>query len=363
MSSEPDEPSSERQQTDESLRVEREKADDALGEEGSVDAMADAVISRARARADEVLAAARARTDRQASKPAFNAPPPDSIKQERLREDEALRSERTAADDILHDERAQHVALLAREREETDHDLSNERARSDDALATRDDFLAIVSHDLRNILNAVIGSAALIEREMPGADRRVQSLRHAQRIQRAGAHMDRLIGDLVDLASIQAGVLAVTREIGDPMQVVEEAVEIFQPQASASGVSLRAEIVRSTFLASFDPARILQVLTNLLSNAMKFTPAGGTVVVRAERCGDELRISVTDSGVGIPAESLEAVFGRFLQVTKNDRRGVGLGLYISKAIVQGHGGRIWVDSIFGQGSTFWFTLPVHVTAP
>jgi signal transduction histidine kinase len=363
MSPEDHEPSSEREQTDESLRVEREKADDALGEEGSgVDALADAVISRARARADEVLAAARARTDRQASTPALNAPPPDSVKQERMREDEALQSERTTADEILQEERAEHVALLARERADTDHDLSTERARSDDALATRDDFLGIVSHDLRNILNAVVGSAALIERGMPSTDRRVETLKHAQRIQRAGAHMDRLIGDLVDLASIQAGVLAVTREIGDPMQAVEEAVEIFQPQASASGVSLLAEIVRPSPLVLFDPARILQVLTNLLSNAMKFTPAGGTVIVRAEQCGEEVRIAVTDSGVGIPTESLEAVFGRFLQVTKNDRRGVGLGLYISKAIVQGHGGRIWVESIVGQGSTFWFTLPIHVTA-
>jgi signal transduction histidine kinase len=362
MPHEDHQPSSEREQTDESLRVEREKADDALGDEGSaVDALADAVISRARARADEVLAAARAKTDRQASSRAPHARPPDSVRRERMREDEVLRDERATADDILHEERAEHVALLAREREDTDHDLSRERARSDDALATRDDFLAIVTHDLRNLLNAVVGSAALIERGMSSTDRE-QTLGHAQRIQRAGAHMNRLIGDLVDLASIQAGVLAVTPEIGDPIQAVEEAVEIFQPQASASGVSLRAEIVRPSPLASFDPARILQVLTNLLSNAMKFTAAGGTVIVRAEQCGDELRIAVTDSGVGIPTESLEAVFGRFLQVTKNDRRGVGLGLYISKAIVQGHGGRIWVESIVGQGSTFWFTLPIHVTA-
>ena len=352
------EPSSERQRTDESLRVEREKADDALGEGGSaVDETADAVISRARARADEVLAAARAKTDRQSATRPPTAQPPESLRRERVREDEALHEERTTADDIVREERAEHVALLARERADTDNDLSRERARSDEALATRDDFLGIVSHDLRNILQAVIGSAALIERGVSGTD--PQARMHAQRIRRSGAHMNRLIGDLVDLASIQAGVLAVTRELGDPTQVVREAVEIFQPQASASGVSLLAKIVGPSSATLFDPARILQVLTNLLSNAMKFTPAGGTVVVRVERCGQELRVAVSDTGVGIPGDKLEAVFGRFLQVT-NDRRGVGLGLYISKAIVQGHGGRIGAESIIGQGSTFWFMLPLQV---
>ena len=119
------------------------------------------------------------------------------------------------------------------------------------------------------------------------------------------------------------------------------------------------EIVPPLPPAAFDPARILQVLTNLLTNALKFTPVHGQIVVRLERSGDEIRFGVRDTGVGIPPDQLEAVFVRFLQVTANDRRGLGLGLYISKAIVQGHGGRIWAESKIGEGSTFCFTLPIE----
>ena len=306
------------------------------------------------------LASARAKTDRLSAVSSPGTAIPKILKGERVREDQVLQEERANADEVLREERAEHLALLSREREETDKDLTHERELSDDALATRDDFLGIVSHDLRNMLNAMLGSAALIEKGAMQRDLVEQVVTHARRIQRSGARMNRLIGDLVDVASIEAGVLAVTREVGDPATVVTEAVDTFQVQAAAAGVSLAAEIVPPPTLAEFDSARILQVLTNLLSNAIKFTPAHGTIVVHVERFGDEIRFAVSDSGVGIATDQLEAVFVRFLQVTENDRRGVGLGLYISKAIVQGHGGRIWADSKIGGGSTFCFTLPIHV---
>lgn len=347
----------EREQTDESLRVEREKADQTLEHgESAITETADAVISRARRRADEVLAAARARTDR-ASAP--GTPIPTILTSERAREDQVLQEERASADTILRRERAEHLALLWRERRETDKDLSHERELSDDALDTRDEFLAIVSHDLRNLLNGIVGSAALIERGVRQTELVEQVVTHARRIQRAGARMNRLIGDLVDVASIEAGALAVTRELADPTTVVTEAVEAFQVQAATAGVSLATEIARPVSLAAFDAARILQVLTNLLSNAIKFTPAPGRIVVHVERVANEIRYAVSDTGVGIAADKLDAVFVRFLQVAANDRRGVGLGLYISRAIVQGHGGRIWAESQVGRGSTFCFTLPIH----
>lgn len=363
MRPEDKEPTTEREQTDESLRVEREKADRALeGDINSLDETADEVISLARARADEVLATARAKVDRQSAAPAAAAGHPEHLTKARGREDQVLREERANADETLREERAEHVALLSREREDTDKDLFNERARADDALATRDEFLGIVSHDLRAMLNAMVGFAALIAKDV-GPDHQVEAVRsHARRIQRSGAHMNRLVGDLVDVASIEAGSLAVSREIRDPGEVVTEAVENFQAQASASGVSLVAEIGRPVPLVAFDPARILQVLTNLLSNAMKFTPRGGRIVARVERIGDDTRFSVSDTGVGIADQKLEAIFVRFHQVTKNDRRGVGLGLYISKCIVQGHGGRIWAESKSGDGSTFYFTLPLTVAS-
>jgi signal transduction histidine kinase len=136
-------------------------------------------------------------------------------------------------------------------------------------------------------------------------------------------------------------------------------VETFQAHAAASGISLSTEIVPGVPSCPFDSARILQVLCNLLSNALKFTPVQGSIVVRLEHIDDKVVCCVSDTGQGIPDDKLEAVFDRFVQLTKNDRRGVGLGLFISKCIVQGHGGRIWVENRMGGGSTFCFSLPIE----
>ena len=355
MANDKPEPREERAQTDESLRVEREKADQALGDElAAIDETADAVISKARARADAVLARARAATDRQS----MTIRDPESTRERRAAEDTALERERARADEELVGERADHVALLKRERAETDKDLFSERVRSDDSLAMRDAFMGIVSHDLRNILNGMVGFAGLIAKEVDDADHVDNVRRHALRIQRSGGRMNRLIGDLVDVASIESGVLTVTRELADPAQVVVEAVDTFLAQATAAGISLVAEPAADAPPVPFDSARILQVLTNFLSNAIKFTAAGGRVVVRSEKLDTELQISVHDTGMGIPPDQLEAVFERFRQLKPNDHRGVGLGLYISKCIVLGHGGRIWAESEIGKGSTISFTLPL-----
>jgi len=348
-------PRPEREQTDESLRVERDRADRALDDEVSeADETADAVISRARARADALLAAARTKTD-QAS---VSDQPTDALKTSRAMEDHVLQRERATADRVLDRERSEHVTLLSEERLATDHDLSHERARSDKALATRDDFMGIVSHDLLNLLNVMVGISSLIEKEVAQENHVERVVAHARRVQRSGARMRRLVGDLVDVASIEAGMLAVTRSVGDPADVVTEAVETFQAEASGRGIALTAEIVPGVPRVAFDAARILQVLCNLLSNALKFTPAQGSVVVRLEHVDENVVCRVSDTGEGIPDDKLEAVFDRFVQLTKNDHRGVGLGLFISKCIVQGHGGRIWAESRRGPGSTFCFSLPL-----
>src|SRR6187401_484104 len=232
-------PHSEREQTDESLRLERDRADRALDDEVSeADEIADAVITRARARADALLAAARAKTDRTSN----GEQPTAALKTSRALEDDILQQEREKADDQLDNERSRHITLLSEERQATDHDLSHERARSDKALAMRDDFMGIVSHDLLNLLNAMVGISALIEKEVAQENHVERVVAHARRVQRSGARMGRLVGDLVDVASIEAGMLAVTRTVGDPADVVTEAVETFQAQASGSGISLTAEI-------------------------------------------------------------------------------------------------------------------------
>jgi len=363
MTNDPDQaPTPERLQTDESLRLERERADAALAEDADgVDALADAVIAKARLHADQVLSAARARTDgRGPTAPAGGA---GALARERRAEDRVVREERADADEVLKLERAEHLALLALGREDTDKDLVRERGRSDDALASRDELLGIVSHDLRTMLHQVMGYAGLIALDLSGRPELGHLVEDAARIQRSGRRMNRLIGDLTDMAGIHAGALTVAPVECAPEGVVTEAVDAFQPQAVTRGLTVSATLVAPVPDAVFDPPRILQVLTNLLSNAIKFTPSGGSVTLRLERAGPDLRFSVTDTGIGIPGDKLDAVFDRYVQVTPNDRRGVGLGLYISKCIVQGHGGRIWVESTPGEGSVFSFTLPVDGPGP
>jgi signal transduction histidine kinase len=354
-------PSTEREHTDESLRAERAAADQALNDDQlGVDDAADAVIVRARERADRLLAAARAKADGMPAGSARLAAAAPGLTQQRAVEDRVLREERDDADALLRAERAYHAEALSLGRDETDKDLLKERTRADIELARRDEFLGIVSHDLRSMLSSIVLSAALIFEESERGGNPHASAKHAKRIQASGARMNRLIGDLVDVASIEAGALAVACEACNLAPIVEEAVDTFQVQAAEKCIALSVAIGALLPLASCDPARILQVLVNLLSNAMKFTPAGGRVCVRVEHDHAELRCAVDDTGPGIPADKLETIFARFLQLAHNDRRGLGLGLYISKCIIQGHGGRIWAETGLDRGSTFSFTLPLAV---
>lgn len=367
----PKDPRPEREQTDESLRAEREKTDEALDEiVSAIDDYADAIVAKARGRAAEVLAAAKKKAQTRASRlPEPVTPREVASAAAELAADDAKRDGRAGheghahtkapdeGDDVLRAERAEQLALLERERLETDKDLERERERADAAVATRDEFLGIVSHDLRNMLHIVMSAAALLAEDPSPSGEKAKAL--GMRIGRSGTRMDRLIGDLVDVASIEAGVLHVWPEATNPADVVREAVENFHARAEASHIELSARIASPLPVVAMDSARILQVLVNLLSNAFKFTPAGGHVVVGVEPHAEELLFSVTDTGEGIPAERLEDVFDRFRQLAPDHRRGLGLGLYISRCIVEGHGGRIWAESEEGKGSRFVFTVPLH----
>jgi signal transduction histidine kinase len=352
----------EREQTDESLRLEREKTDRVLAEKReSIEEDADRVVEHARETADAVLLAAREKADERLEEAAPDHTPLAAVAEERIVEDETLREERESADGALAREREEDARLLRRllplEREKTDRYLMTERVRSDDAVANRDDFMSIVSHDLRDLLGGIAMSATLIAKRA-GADAGGQKLvEETDRIQRYVARMNRLIGDLVDVASIDAGKLAVTPAPGDGAALVVEAVDAFQPAASAKGITLEAEIAARPLPARFDHDRVLQVFANLITNAIKFTPEGGTVTVRGERSGSDLRFCVSDTGAGIPDDMLEAVFERFRQLGGTDRGGLGLGLYISKCIVEAHGGSIRAEGKAGNGSRISFTLP------
>ena len=368
----------ERERTNESLRTEREKTDQAVrAKQEDVAKHADAVVDRARDNADEVLSlarenadtvleVAREKADEILAPDARGAEPKAAIVEERALADEALRDERDNADETLRLEREEYARTLVRflplERESTDRYLLTERNRSDDALANRDDFLAIVAHDLRDLIGGVVMSAALLSKRAPQNEDGNNIVAETKRIERYAARMNRLIGDLVDVASIDAGKLAVTPAIRDLAILIAEAVDTFRATASAKGVSLETRIDAAPLLAAFDHQRILQVLANLISNSLKFTPRGGNIKIGGEQEQGSVRVSVEDSGCGIPDHALERIFERFSQVGKKDRRGLGLGLYISRCIVEAHGGRIWAESQPGAGSKIGFTLPANPSA-
>jgi signal transduction histidine kinase len=344
-------------QTDESLRAERGKTDAELGKDReAIERSADAVVQRARDAADEVLQVARDTADEKDKEPRTTA-----VIAERTLADRGLENERTAADDSVRREREERnralADLLRLEREETDQHLLTERGFSDQALNTRDIFLAMVSHDLRTMLGGIAMNAALISRQAADVESQSTTRSRAETIQLLTARMNRLIGDLVDVASLETGKLLVVPKAGDLSALIRESIEVFQASADSHGVSLTAPLSGPPLLARFDHERMLQVIANLLGNALKFCPRGARISIRAERSGDEVRVEVKDTGPGIPAENLEAIFERFWQVGRRDRRGLGLGLYISRCILEAHGGRIWADSPPAGGSTFSFTLP------
>jgi signal transduction histidine kinase len=361
-------PGQERELTDDRLRAERDSADEAMTElRSSVDENADTVVERARERADAVLETARDRADQSLDPVGSGIRARVAIAAGRTLEDAVVRNERAAADDRLRRERDQQVrvlaALLPLERESTDRALLTERSHSDDQLTHRDDFLGMVSHDLRNLLCALVMESSELSDKASDSEEGRRTVAAMKRFEQYAARMNRLLGDLFDIVSIDSGRLAVRPERHDAVEVLVEAVQTYLPAAVTSGVTLHCETGDHALLASFDSGRILQVLANLVANALKFTPRGGRIVVRGERAGEDLRISVSDTGVGIPNDQIEAVFERFWQAREGDRRGLGLGLYISRCIIEAHGGRIWVESTPGKGSSFFFTIPGEVPQP
>ena len=181
-------------------------------------------------------------------------------------------------------------------------------------------------------------------------------------IQRRVDDMIRLIQDLLDISSIEAGQLRLAKSRQTVIPIVKKVLETFESQAKQKTVTLDSELPPEDNLEiDADPDRIRQVLTNLIGNALKFTETGGYVNVRVFSNHGEVYFSIADSGPGIPPEDLTHVFDRFWRADRSSRLGTGLGLSIAKGVVETHGGRIWVESQLGVGSTFYFTLPLAVS--
>ncbi|MBK9258456.1 MAG: GAF domain-containing protein [Polyangiaceae bacterium] len=225
------------------------------------------------------------------------------------------------------------------------------------AIHARDEVLAIVAHDLRNPLTMIDLTAAALARQVSDESRsRVEKA--VKQIQGAANRANHLIQDLVDVASIEAGKLGLERTAVQPDAVVADAIELLGGSASEAHLAVEASTQHGIPPVFGDRDRLLQVLANLLGNAVKFTPPGGRIRVRAERRDSEILFWVADTGQGMTPEHLARIFDCFWQARPTGRRGAGLGLSIAKGIVEAHGGRIWAESTPGQGSIFYFTVPI-----
>jgi PAS domain S-box-containing protein len=224
------------------------------------------------------------------------------------------------------------------------------------AAQLRDQVLGVVAHDLRNPLSTILlSTSAALNRQVPEPER--QSLKPIEVIHRAATLMNRLIQDLLDVTLMEAGQLTIERERLSAGDLVAEVVDMQRPLASLSSLDIRVEVDPDVAEVWGDRDRLLQVFENLIGNAIKFTQAGGHITTGATSRDNEVVFWVADTGCGIPSENLPRVFDRFWQATRTGRQGAGLGLPITKGIVEAHGGRIWVESAAGRGTTFFFTIP------
>jgi signal transduction histidine kinase len=226
-----------------------------------------------------------------------------------------------------------------------------------EAIASRDTLLAVVSHDLKNPLSSVVMGAELLLAQVPAVERRRRGRKQLEVIQRSAAQMKRLVEDLLDVANIEANHFSLhcQRQAIEP--ILREAIEQLAPLAKAKAVDLEATSIEGPLEVNVDRSRILQVLSNLIGNAIKFTPERGRIELSIEASHAEVEVSVTDSGPGIPAERQPEVFRKFWQADETSHLGSGLGLFIAKGIVEAHGGRIEVSSPATKGTRFAFTLP------
>jgi signal transduction histidine kinase len=244
---------------------------------------------------------------------------------------------------------------------ERTHELAfaNERLKELDRL--KSDFVSNVSHELRTPLTAIKGAVDLVLREVPGPLTEKQ-IHYLTRVRSNTQHLAGLINDLLDLSKIESGRINVKLSRVSVGDLLHEVVETLRPVAAEKAIVLEATTPEPSIMVWADRDKINQVLMNLIGNAIKFTPTRGTVTVSAARNGKEsVQVSVSDTGPGVPREEKEKIFEKFYQIADLEGakpKGTGLGLAISKALVELHGGKIWVESEEGRGSTFSFTLPV-----
>ncbi|MEX1187398.1 MAG: GAF domain-containing sensor histidine kinase [Gemmatimonadaceae bacterium] len=226
----------------------------------------------------------------------------------------------------------------------------------------REKMIALVSHDLKNPLSTIqMAVSFLLEDIVPDDEPHAMERRQLSAVKREAARMHRLIHDLLDVSAIEAGKLHVHRSAQEIAPLVDEVVETLRPLAAAKQIELTTEAPPGLPVLHADRDRLFQVFSNLGGNAIKFTPEGGRVLIRARHVGDAVAFDVVDTGPGIPPADVPRVFDRYWQAKKTASLGSGLGLTIAKGIVEAHGGRIDVTSVQGEGTVFTFSIPLGMT--
>jgi signal transduction histidine kinase len=255
------------------------------------------------------------------------------------------------------------LGSLAAKVNRTSDELQRLYQELETASRHKSDFLATMSHELRTPLNAIIGFAEVLREEISG-ELNEDQLADVKEVLTASEHLLLLVNDVLDLAKIEAGSMELElSEVAIP-EVLHGAVSMYSERAARGGVELTLKTEPEQITISADGRRVRQIVFNLVSNAVKFTPRDGRIDVSARLDDDEVEIAVADTGPGIAREELETIFEEFKQATDGKRaEGTGLGLPLSRKLVELHGGRLWVESEPGHGSTFRFTLPVGPTSP
>ena len=225
------------------------------------------------------------------------------------------------------------------------------------AVTAREDILSFVSHDLKNPLLAMWLSTESMVSQTPAIERR-RGWKHLDRIRRGIVEMRRTIEDLLDWASLDAGKLSIVAREQDAGDLLDEAVLMLSPMAATKQIAIEVDLPAEPRRVRCDPERTMRVLSNLTGNAVKFTPAGGSVKLSVRAEGTQAVVAVRDSGPGISSDILPRLFERHWQAKETAKLGQGLGLYISKAIVEAQGGRIWAENRPDSGAAFYFTLPL-----
>jgi two-component system sensor histidine kinase ChiS len=225
----------------------------------------------------------------------------------------------------------------------------------------KDAFLSMVTHELRTPLTVISGITEMLENGIYG-ELTTEQAEHIHQIATQATRLRQLVNDLLDLSKMEAGMMRLRREALDPRSIVEAVIEQLTTVAEQSGVALINRVQHDLPDVYCDGRRIEQVLTNLITNALKFTSSGGEVIITAETQSDRVSFCVADTGQGIPPDALTRIFDKFFQVqssTETRTKGTGLGLAIVSHIVELHGGEVDIESTPGKGSRFYFSLPTE----